>query len=98
MPCGVQGGPATFQCLMNKLLEGLNYRIALAYLDTMTVYSCACLECIERLIVVFEVFVTLPAGLKLNQASAHCLNVKQSTLGTSCLTNVLNVIQRRLRM
>ena len=63
MPFGVQGGPATFQRLMDKLLAGLDYRVALAYLDDIIVYGCSRLECIERLRVVFERL--RDAGLKL---------------------------------
>ena len=63
MPFGVQGGPATFQRLMDKLLAGLDYRIALAYLDDIIVYGCTRLECIERLRVVFARL--RDAGLKL---------------------------------
>ena len=40
MMFGVQDGLATLQRLMNKLLAGLDYRVALAYLDDIIVYEC----------------------------------------------------------
>ena len=63
MPFGVQGGPATFQRLMDKLLAGLDYRVALAYLDDIIVYGSTRLQCIERLRIVFGRL--REAGLKL---------------------------------
>lgn len=33
MPFGVAGGPATFQTLMDTVLEGVNHKFAMAFLD-----------------------------------------------------------------
>ncbi len=54
MPFGVMGGPSTFQRLMDRLLQGLEYRIALAYLDDIIVFGKTIEECIDRLRQVFE--------------------------------------------
>lgn len=54
MPFGIQGGPATFQRLMDILLAGLEYRIALAYLDDVIVYGKNRTQCFERLELVFQ--------------------------------------------
>lgn len=39
MPFGVAGGPATFQTLMDRVLEGINHQYAMAFLDDVLVYS-----------------------------------------------------------
>ena len=54
MPFGVQGGPSTFQRLMDQLLKGLEHRIALAYLDDIIVFGESPMECIGHLRVVFD--------------------------------------------
>ena len=53
MPFGVTGGPATFQRLIDKILRGLEYKIALAYLDDIVVYGSSVTQCISRLETVF---------------------------------------------
>ena len=54
MPFGVQGGPATFQRLMDKLLQGLEHRVALAYLDDVIVFGATPWICLAHLQLVFE--------------------------------------------
>ena len=54
MPFGVQGGPSTFQRLMDQLLKGLEHRIALAYLDDIIVFGESPMECVGHLRVVFD--------------------------------------------
>ena len=54
MPFGIQGGPATFQRLMDTLLHGLEYKIALAYLDDVIVFGATRSECMDRLAKVFH--------------------------------------------
>lgn len=39
MPFGVAGGPATFQTLMDRVLQGINHHFAMAFLDDVLVYS-----------------------------------------------------------
>ena len=79
MPFGVQGGPATFQRLMDKLLAGLDYRVALAYLDDIIVYGCTRLECIERLRLVFSRL--RDAGLKLKPTKCTLFATETLYLG-----------------
>ena len=76
MPFGVQGGPATFQRLMDKLLVGLDYRVALAYLDDIIVYGATHLECMQRLARVFKRLRS--AGLKLKPSK--CTLFERETL------------------
>ena len=63
MPFGVQGGPSTFQRLMDKILKGLEYKIALAYLDDIIAFGKTIDECLDRLTIIFERL--RKAGLKL---------------------------------
>lgn len=39
MPFGVAGGPATFQALMDKVLDGVKHRYCMAFLDDVLVFS-----------------------------------------------------------
>ena len=79
MPFGVQGGPATFQRLMDKLLVGLDYRIALAYLDDIIVYGSTRLECMQRLATVFQRL--RAAGLKLKPSKCTLFEPETLYLG-----------------
>ena len=79
MPVGVQGGPATFQRLMDKLLVGLDYRIALAYLDDIIVYGATHLECMQRLARVFKRLRS--AGLKLKPSKCTLFEPETLYLG-----------------
>ena len=63
MPFGVQGGPSTFQRLMDKILRGLEYKIALAYLDDIIAFGQTIEECLDRLSIIFDRL--RQAGLKL---------------------------------
>ena len=63
MPFGITGGPASFQRVMDRLLEGMDHRIALAYLDDIIVYGGTYQEVMDRLAQVFERI--RHAGLKL---------------------------------
>ena len=54
MPFGITGGPATFQELMDKVLKGMEYRIALAYLDDIIVFGGTPMEVMDRLAQVFN--------------------------------------------
>ena len=79
MPFGVQGGPATFQRLMDRLLVGLDYRIALAYLDDIIVYGATHLECMQRLARVFKRLRS--AGLKLKPSKCTLFELETLYLG-----------------
>ena len=63
MPFGITGGPASFQRVMDRLLDGMDHRIALAYLDDIIVYGGSYREVMDRLALVFERI--RQAGLKL---------------------------------
>ena len=53
MPFGVQGGPSTFQRVMDRLLQGVDQKVAMAYLDDIIVSGATPMECIANLRVVF---------------------------------------------
>jgi transposase InsO family protein len=53
MPFGLANAPATFQRLMNRVLQGETYQHLLVYLDDIIVYSATVSEHIERLDRVF---------------------------------------------
>ena len=63
MPFGITGGPASFQRVMDRLLLGMDHKIALAYLDDIIVFGGNFEEVIDRLARVFERI--RHAGLKL---------------------------------
>lgn len=71
MPFGIHGAPATFQRLMDKLLNGLSH-VASAYLDDIVVYSNSWEEHLEHLKVVFECLHT--AGLIINPTKCTLAN------------------------
>ena len=66
MPFGVQGVPITFQRLIDKLLHGLEYKIALAYLDDIVVFGASKIEYLGKLKILFERFRYAKLKLKLN--------------------------------
>ena len=63
MPFGLLNAPSCFQRLMECVLRGLNWRIALIYLDDVLVYSRTFDEHLQHLRLVFNRF--REAGLKL---------------------------------
>ena len=54
MPFGLIRAPRTFQRLMDRVIQGLEYTTALAYLDDVIVFGRSIDETIDRLIVVLE--------------------------------------------
>ena len=79
MPFGIAGGPATFQRLMDQLLQGLEYKIALAYLDDIIVYGVDVPQCLERLRIVFDRI--RAAGLKLKPKKCEMFKKELLYLG-----------------
>lgn len=79
MPFGVQGGPSTFQRLMDQLLTGLEHRVALAYLDDIIVFGPSALVCIEHLQLVFQRL--REAGLKLKPKKCEFFRTEILYLG-----------------
>ena len=53
MPFGLQGAPATFQCMMDRLIQGLEGFTA-AYLDDLVIYSSTWEEHLQQLCQVFQ--------------------------------------------
>ena len=54
IPMYTYSAPATFQRLMNSVLNGLEGTKALIYLDDFAVWGALLEECIQRLVEVFE--------------------------------------------
>ena len=69
MPFGLCNTPGTFQRLMECVLRGLTWQIALIYLDDVLVYSRTFDEHLQHLRLVFDRFRT--AGLKLKPSKCH---------------------------
>ena len=79
MPFGIQGGPATFQRLMDTLLFGMDYGTAMAYLDDIIICGRTEVECFDKL---EKVLARLErAGLKLKPAKCHLFERQTSFLG-----------------
>ena len=79
MPFGLVGAPRKFQKMMDKIIRGLKYKIALAYLDDIIVYSATIGECIENLRIVFGR--VWEAGLKLNPSKCSLLQRETNYMG-----------------
>ena len=69
MPFGLTGAPATFQRLMDKVLDGLNMKICAVYLDDIIVYAETKEEMYERLSQVFARFRSANLKLKSKKCS-----------------------------
>ena len=79
MPFGVTGGPATFQRVMDRILSGLEHKVALAYLDDVIVYGQTAAICIVNL---EKVLVRIKdAGLKLKPAKCEFFKKELLYLG-----------------
>ena len=76
MPFGITGGPGTFQRVMDRLLVGMQFKIALAYLDDIIVYGLSPQQVIDRLARVFDRIRS--AGLKLKPSK--CTFFEKETL------------------
>ena len=79
MPFGLVGAPRTFQRMMDRLILGLEYKIALAYLDDIIVYGASIEECVENLRVVFDR--VRKAGLKLKPSKCSLFQRETNYLG-----------------
>ena len=76
MPFGLCNAPATFERLMEKVLSGLQWEIALIYLDDVIVFAKTIEEEIARLKIVFQRF--RDANLKLKPKK--CVLFQESVL------------------
>ena len=54
MPFGLVRAPRTFQRMMDKVIQGLEYQMALCYIDDVIVYGPTLDICMDRMQVVFE--------------------------------------------
>lgn len=79
LPFGVCNGPATFQRLMDLILEGLNWEAALVYLDDVIVFGRTFEEHLERLLMVLNRLQS--AGLKVNPRKCRLFHQKVEFLG-----------------
>ena len=79
MPFGLCNSGATFQRLMDAVLNGLSLRICLAYLDDVVVFSSSMEEHLKRLRQVFERL--RMAGLKLKPSKCNILQRRVTFLG-----------------
>ena len=79
MPFGLVGAPRTFQRMMDRIIQGLEYKIALAYLDDIVVYGATIEECIHNLDLVFAR--VREAGLKLKPSKCSLFQPETNYLG-----------------
>ena len=67
MPQGLVGAPATFSRLVETVFRGLNWKICLAYLDDIIVFSHSFNDHIKHLTQVFDRLVSSNLKLKMNK-------------------------------
>ena len=79
MPFGLVGAPRTFQRMMDRVIRGLEYKIALAYLDDIIVFGSTIEECIDNLRTVFQR--VRDAGLKLKPSKCSLFQLETNYLG-----------------
>ena len=79
MPFGLSGAPRTFQRLIDNLLRGLEYEIAMAYLDDIIVYALTVDQMISRLKQVLQRL--RDAGLKLKAKKCSLFQTETIYLG-----------------
>ena len=79
MPFGLVGAPRTFQRMMDRILRGLEYKIALAYLDDIIIYGATIDECMTNMRIVFERI--RQAGLKLKPSKCQFFARETTFLG-----------------
>ena len=79
MPFGLSGAPRTFQRLIDKLLRGLSYQMAMAYLDDIIVFARTVEQMVKNLTVIFQRL--REAGLKLKANKCDLFQLKTVFLG-----------------
>ena len=79
MPFGLCNAPSTFERLMEKVLAGLQWKIALLYLDDVIVFSSTVEQQLDRLRLVFERI--RKANLQLKPKKCHLFCKEVSFLG-----------------
>ena len=79
MPMGLTGSPPTFQCLVEKVLVGLTWKICVLYLDDIIIFSSTPEEHLEQLRLVFQRF--RAHNLKINPEKCDFFRMKVQFLG-----------------
>ena len=79
MPMGLTGSPPTSQCLVEKVLVGLTWKICVPYLDDIIIFSSTPEEHLERLRLVFERF--LANNLEINPDKGDFFRMKVQFFG-----------------
>jgi len=96
LPFGLASAPATFQRLINGVLQGLNFRTCLAYLDDIVVFSEDLETHFERLALLFDRI--REARLKFKASKCHILQSKISFLGYVVSRDGLATDPEKIRM
>ena len=89
MPMGLTGSPPTFQCLVEKVLVGLTWKICVPYLDDIIIFSSTPEEHLERLQHVFQRF--RAHNLKIKPDKCDFFRMKVQFLGHIVSKNGLEV-------
>lgn len=89
MPFGLCNAPATFERLMERVLKGLQWEIAVLYIDDVVVFSKTVDEHLERLDRVLERF--REAGLRLKASKCQLLSERVEFLGYIISANGVEV-------
>ena len=79
MPFGLVGAPRTFQRMMDRILRGLEHKVALAYLDDIIIYGATVEDCLINMRIVFERI--RQAGLKLKPSKCSLFQRETMFLG-----------------
>ena len=90
LPFGLTNSPATFQRLMEHVLEGLNMDICLEYLDDVIIFSDSYEEHLQNLETVFQRIQSY--GLKLNAAKCKFFQRRVKYLGHIITCEGLEVV------
>ena len=79
MPFGLCNAPSTFERLMERVLMGLQWKVALLYLDDVIVFSTTVEQQLERLKLIFDRI--RKANLQLKPKKCHLFREEVSFLG-----------------
>ena len=79
LPFGLANAPATFERLMEQILQGLSWTVCLVYLDDVIVHAKTLADKFKNLRTVFQRL--REAGLKLNPRKCHLFQKSVRYLG-----------------
>ena len=83
LPMGLASAPGTFQNLMELIMLGLSYEVALVYLDNIIIFGRSFEEHLNRLDLVLGRL--KDAGLKIEGSKCRFFSGKNSFPGTHCI-------------